>query len=237
MSQIAGVAALVAAGFIIVSITHGSNNDDRVERLLSSPSQVEQFKAIGHDSAKTANDRTSPLVKQAEIFALHLNPKPKTQKPALSKVKVARSGISSVKPNFKVLGTSFLKGNPEMSLVLIDEPGKGRHWSRQSDRVGEFLIEQIQDGSVVVKNGENTFELVLERGPKKSSTKEAAPLYARAVDQSHEGYSLPIPGKDSSITPKTAGEVSTATKYDILEPMWGEDGLSAQVLSYASSPK
>jgi hypothetical protein len=48
---------------------------------------------------------------------------------------------------------------------LIDEPGKGKHWIRQSTTLNHLFIEQIKDGVVVVRNGETTFETKIE--PKK----------------------------------------------------------------------
>ena len=73
----------------------------------------------------------------------------------------------AVTPKFKLLGTSFCKNNPKMSLALIDEPSKGQRWVRHFSVVGHFRIEQIKDGRIVVKNYEETFELAVQPSPKK----------------------------------------------------------------------
>jgi len=54
-----------------------------------------------------------------------------------------------------------------MSLALINEPGKGFRWVRQSGKVGHLIIEQIKDGLVVVRDGERTIELVPAKRPEK----------------------------------------------------------------------
>jgi hypothetical protein len=68
---------------------------------------------------------------------------------------------------FKLLGTSFYALHPDLSLAMIDEPGKGIRWVRRSGRVGHLVIEQIKDGLVVVKDGERTFEVAVVERPKK----------------------------------------------------------------------
>jgi len=52
-----------------------------------------------------------------------------------------------------------------LSLALIDEPGKGLHWVRQSSKVGHLLIEQVKDGIVVFKDSKGTFEQKAEQKP------------------------------------------------------------------------
>jgi hypothetical protein len=62
-----------------------------------------------------------------------------------------------------------------MSLALIDEPGKGLRWVRPSSKVGHLIIEQVKDGIVVVRDGQNSFEIVAERPVKKSLLKAGSP--------------------------------------------------------------
>lgn len=52
-----------------------------------------------------------------------------------------------------------------MSLALIDEPGKGQHWVKQSREVGHLRIERIREGLVIVKSGKETFELTIQPSP------------------------------------------------------------------------
>lgn len=57
-----------------------------------------------------------------------------------------------------------------MSQALIDEPGKGRYWVKQSSKVGHLQIEQIKDGLIVVKGSQETFELAIEESTVQDSS-------------------------------------------------------------------
>jgi hypothetical protein len=76
-----------------------------------------------------------------------------------------------------------------LSLALIDEPGKGLHWVRQSSKVGHLLIEQIKDGLIVVKDGKGTFELEAEQKPEISLLEGAPGASGRTGDSSKTGDS------------------------------------------------
>jgi hypothetical protein len=88
----------------------------------------------------------------------------------------------SVSAKFKLVGTSRHESQPEMSLALIDEPGKGLHWVRPSSKVGHLIIEQVRDGVVVVRDGASTFELVAERRERKSLIKSTMPPSGRITN-------------------------------------------------------
>jgi len=236
MLRIIGAAAMILASVVFVSIARGARNHDRVETFLSSPRIMERFREMERDRSKVAKDQAWPLVTQAEAFARYLNPKPETPKPLPAhKVEVASAGASPLKPDFKVLGTSFCEGNTDNSLVFIDEPGKGRRWHRQSDRVGDFLIEQIGDGLIVVKKDETTFELELEQRPQPIHPKEVFGVSAKSVDTGLSESGLSSSDETAYVVPQTAIEVSVA--YNSVEPMWGEDGSYGRMLSYAASAK
>jgi hypothetical protein len=90
----------------------------------------------------------------------------------------------AVTPKFKVFATSYFAENPELSLALIDEPGKGRYWVRQSSMVGHLLVEQIKDGLVVVKSSKETFELEIEQKPAPISLNRKSPTSSLRSSQS-----------------------------------------------------
>jgi hypothetical protein len=154
------VAAILAGVFIVFPVIYGVRSDGRIDEFLKLPSAKEKFESAADTKTKTAESRESPLVTQAEAFASYLNP----IKPAARKVsKGAKTpNISSkvnVTPKFPVYATIVYPENPNLSQALIDEPGRGRHWVRQSSMVGHLLIEQVQDGLVVVKSGEETYNV------------------------------------------------------------------------------
>ena len=191
------VAAILAGIFFVFPVVFGVRNNEQIEKFLSSPGVIEQFKQTRGDQAKRDDSRVSPLVQQAEAFALYLNPPPKPTIPQTLAKDKTTSIIREmpVTPKFKVLGTSVFNGNPEMSLALIDEPGKGRHWVRQSSTVGHLLIEQIKEGLVVVKGGEGTFELALEKKQEKSPLEGPSPVSAGTSFQSRVKSALPATGR------------------------------------------
>lgn len=162
------VAAILAVIFFVFPVVFGVRSDESIEELLNSPGVIEKFNKSA-DKAKATQSQSSPLVQQAEAFALYLNPpKPRVVTPVAGRGSATPQRGPSVTPQFKVKGTCYYESRPELSLVLIDEPGKGLHWVRQSSKVGHLLIEQIKDGVVVVHDGKSSFELVAEQNPEPS---------------------------------------------------------------------
>jgi hypothetical protein len=179
--RITSVAAVVlAAVFFVFPAVFGIRGDKHREQLLNSAGAIEQFKEAKGGKFDNKGHETSPLVKQAEAFALYLNPPPKPT--AASSVSRDEFRPRSVSAKFKLVGTSRHESQPEMSLALIDEPGKGLHWVRPSSKVGHLIIEQVRDGVVVVRDGASTFELVAERPERKSLIKSTMPPSGRITN-------------------------------------------------------
>ena len=159
------LAVALAVILVIFSVVFGVSSDEGIAKLLSEPNIIEKFNKSAGNKATRGSDEVSPLVKQAGSFALYLNP-PKP--PAQRIVKGRTNTINrapTVAPKFKVIATSYCKNHPEMSIALIDEPGKGLNWVRQSSNVGHLFIEQIKDGVVVLRDNNGTFELAAEEKP------------------------------------------------------------------------
>lgn len=190
-SIVAAVLAVIVVVFFVFSVVFGS--DERIKELLSSPGVIKKFeKTVGNKPRGDASQE-SPLVKQAGAFALYLNPpKPKTPKTATGRTTGIIRGPAAT-PKFKVIGTSCYKGRPELSIALIDEPGKGLHWVRQSSKVGHLLIEQIKDGLIVVKDNKGTFEIMAEQKPETSLLEGAS-----AVPPGRANISRRTPGAADS---------------------------------------
>ncbi len=166
------IAVVLAVVFFVFPAAFGVRGDKQIEQFLSSAGAIEKFKEARGDKVGDSQHEISPLVKQAEAFALYLNPPPKPKpEPSVSEVKNEPRPAGPVTAKFKLIGTSRHVLQPELSLALIDEPGKGLHWVRQLSKVGHLIIEQIKDGVVVVRDGKNTFELAVERLEKRSLLK------------------------------------------------------------------
>ena len=178
------IAVVLAVVFFVLPAVFGVRGDKEIEQFLNSAGVIEKFKEAKGDKVKDSRHEISPLVKQAEAFALYLNPppKPKTE-PSVSDGQNGRPRPVSVSPKFKLVGTSRHALHPELSLALIDEPGRGLHWVRQFSKVGHLIIEQVKDGLVVVRDGKSTFELVAERPEKGSLLKKNSSVQMSAEEE------------------------------------------------------
>jgi hypothetical protein len=161
------IATVVLMGiFFALSIFFGIWDDKRIKLILDSPSVMEKFENSADSRARISENLASPLVQQAKTFASYLNPEPKPVKAQPVSTLISVTSVTrelAVTPKIKVFGTSYCVDNPEMSFALIDEPGKGLHWVRQSSKVGHLQIEKIKSGLVIVKSSEETFELAVEQ--------------------------------------------------------------------------
>ncbi len=212
ISIVAAVLAVIFLVFFIFPVVFGGSSDEHIEESLDSPGVIERFNKTVGNKAKTGQNEISPLVQQAGAFALYLDPpEPKTPKTATG----GTTGITrgpAVTPKFKVIGTSYYKGRPELSIALIDEPGKGLHWVRQSSKVGHLLIEQVKDGLIVVKDNKGTFEIMAEQEPETSLLEGAsavppgrADISRRTPGAAGSRAALPASGRtDAGITRPTS---------------------------------
>jgi len=174
------IVAVLAAVFVVFPAVFGVRGDEQIEEFLDFAGSVEEFKEARGDEDKDIGDQSSPLVREAEAFALYLNPPAKLERAAVPHRPTRLSRPAGpVSAKFELTGTSVYPLHPELSLALIDEPGKGLHWVRQGGKVGHLIIEQIKDGLVVIRDGQRTFELVAERPEKRSLLKGASPTLHR----------------------------------------------------------
>lgn len=167
---------LLAGVLFVFPVVFGVRNDESINKFLDSPGVRERFEAAAGTKTQKSEDRASPLVQQAEAFALYLNPPKSTFVQAVKSEKgTLQSKMPVTSPKFKVFGTSYCQETPELSLALIDEPGRGRRWVRQSSTVGHLIIEQVKDGVVVVKSNEETYEVPVEEAPATAAAAPATP--------------------------------------------------------------
>lgn len=170
--RIINIAVAALAVVLIASpAAFGSSSDEQISQFLSSPSVVDQFKKSRPDAARSSKADVSPLVKEAKAFALYLNPPKPREKQRLAAAKQKQTiprPTSPVSAKFKLIATSYHPSHSDLSLALIDEPGKGLYWVRESSEVKHLLIEHIKDGLVVVRDGQRTFEIKADRPPQRS---------------------------------------------------------------------
>ena len=201
------VAAILAGIFFVFPVIYGVRNDESVDKFLQTQSVKEKFENAADIKAKKGDNRVSPLVEQADAFALYLNPVKQPVRTISKGVKTPNIASNiTITPQFKVYATSFYPENPQLSQALIDEPGKGRFWVRQSSMVGHLLVEQVKDGLVIVKGNEETFELKIEKEPSTGSPKtpKTAPVSSLNRRQSHLTPTKPPPARTTTDFRRTA---------------------------------
>jgi hypothetical protein len=206
--RITSIIAVIAAGILFVfPVFFGVRSDGQIKQLLSSPGVIERFKETAGTKIKENGNQVSPLVRQAEAFALVINPPPKSRPAApASAGPTEPRPPASVAPKFTLVATSFHQSNPDMSLAFIDEPGKGLHWVRRSGEVGHLVIEQIKDGVVVVRDGQRTFEVSYDQKPANVSLLEGSASGATSIQPTLTAASaLPPPALASQ---EAAGEAN-----------------------------
>ncbi|MHC4740290.1 MAG: hypothetical protein ACYS8Z_00100 [Planctomycetota bacterium] len=184
--QISSILAVIVAGVLFVSsVVFGVHQDNEIEEFLKSPGAKEQFlKGVGGPK-RTSREKTSPLVGKAQQFANILNP-PAPVRPKIDIPKVENKGPATPPPpppttaKYKLYGTAVCESDPEKSIALIDEPGKGLVWVRQGTVIMGTTIEQILDGKISVNDSRGKVEMSVEEGPAPASAAGAPPRAAGA---------------------------------------------------------
>jgi hypothetical protein len=201
------IAVILAVGFLAFPVVYGYryHGIEEIEQFLNSPGAVEMFKKAKGDKRVKGGNQVSPLVAQAIAFKEYLNPTRRPAEPAPTRTPVARTQppvipkpLGSVSAKFTLIGTSYYASRPELSLAYIDEPGKGLHWIRQGANVAHLLIQEVKDGSVIVKDRDKTVTLVAARTPKKSLLKGDATSESTTT----------LPGASTSITSSVSEQVN-----------------------------
>jgi hypothetical protein len=209
------IAAVLAAGLLVFPAIFGFRSDKEIDEFLNLPSVVEKFRRARGDKYKVGEGEVSPLVKYAQAFGLYLNPPPAPKK-VVRKLrdpgKPHVPGIVTQQPRvtakFKLIATSFSASRPELSVALIDAPGKGRQWVRQGSVVSYLTVEQIKDGLVIVKGTKGTFEIPAEaRPPRRSLLAGSSPVSM--------GPSSPTPSETTAALGPDEAESVTATDAGI----------------------
>jgi hypothetical protein len=193
------LAVALAAVLVVFSVVFGVRGDEGIEKLLEEPGVIEKFNKSAGNRASRGTSEVSPLVQQGRSFALYLNPPKPTAPRSVPNRVTGAIRPPTAKAKFTVIATSYSKDHPEMSIALIDEPGKGLSWFRPSGKVGHLLIEEIKDGAVVFKDSSGSFEIAVEQKPQ-ISLLEGAPTVKSDVKR--------IPG---SAVKKTSSRPSVTT--------------------------
>lgn len=184
------------------------------------PSILEKFKQSGAQKQKSIQ-KVSPLIQQAEAFALYLNPpappKPKPRPAPVKKKQVAihRPDVRPVQlsPKFELHGISYYRSKPEESMALVWEPGSGHRWIKQGAKLGHFVVEQVKSTSIVYRDGQNTHEMAFV--PSRTTTRLARENNHNSMpeqnSQSDQRESRPAPPREIRRTPPTRVSVKNTS--------------------------
>jgi hypothetical protein len=165
------VLALISAGVVFVLCAgqwlQGASASEQFEGSLGSP-VLERFRQASPAKAGNGQQTHSALVRQAESFALYLNPpqRPKAHEaPApkrISKQTIPATIAAKVTPKFRLIGTSYYHARPEESMALVSEPGSGTRWVKQGERLGHFVLEKVERGTIVYRQGDRLREMAVD---------------------------------------------------------------------------
>jgi hypothetical protein len=165
---------VAAAAVLLVALppVFTSGTDEQTQKFLDSPGVLETIKK----TKTVANiNEEAPLVTQAKAFAKYLNP-PKPAPSPRRRSSTPRQAApvrprAQVSSQFDLLGTSYYALRPNMSMALINEPGAGLRWVKQSSKIGSLIVEEVRDGKVVIRDGARTYEIEPKRTAKRSLIK------------------------------------------------------------------
>ena len=176
------VIAVAAVLLVVLPPVFTSGADEQTQKFLDSPSVLETIKKT---KAVANTDTKSPLVKQAKAFANYLNPPPKPKRTSPTpKRKASARPQASISSKFDLLGTSYYALRPQMSLALINEPGDGLRWVRQSSKIGHLVVEEVKDGKVIIRDGTRTYEIEPKRTTRRSLVKGESVSTAQPISTS-----------------------------------------------------
>ncbi len=246
--KITSILAVVATiGVVIFLAMVGFRSDPQRDKILNASGAIEEFKK-GATKPAEKHEEISPLIKQAKLFALLINPPPppKPPKPKVKPKKVAtKPATKIVKPlltpkgqvaaKFTLLGTCRNVQSPESSFALLALGRKKQKWVQQGQVIEHLTIQEIKDGSIITfKNGRFNNELAMQ----KTKSKIKSLLLKDALSDSQppaavstgvvEALTLPTPEAPAygaqRIKPKPAPSVRPSPKPQPRKPVLRRTG-------------
>ena len=169
--QIAGVGALLVAGVVLASLNPwrpvgllhlGISSDPDATRFLNAEGAVARFNARKDSQVSDDQDKTPPLVKQAQTLESILNPR--VPPPAAAAAASTRAPSTAVlrppsSAKFELIGISYLPPDPENSFAYIHLPDNTFQWVRQGSEVGHLTIKQVKQDSIICSDGQRLSEM------------------------------------------------------------------------------
>ncbi|MGD2094436.1 MAG: hypothetical protein PVH77_05450 [Phycisphaerales bacterium] len=161
------------------------------------PSILERFKQADKRSERITEGALSPLVRQAESFALYLHSEPPESDETSELTVDVMQEISEpepkrLKPKFKVIGTMYNRSKPEKSMALVSVPGKKPHWVKRGARLGHFIVEKIERGLIVYNDGDRSCKMAVDmKDPDQIAHTRRATLVSSQTEMPQQGAAGP----------------------------------------------
>lgn len=238
--RIASVAAVALAALVLASVTGfvslkslDAGRDEGLNRILGAPSVVEKFKDSQAHTAHNRTDAISPLVEQAQAFALILNP-PAPPKPVVGlQPPSPPTGSAGPRPDppssarFDLLGTSYSPASQDECFAYIRMQGqKTFRWVRTGDEIGYYRVKEIRPDSIVcwdgskdvpmfVPNRRETSTLLETGSGSVTASNPAKPASPPSASERITGYSAVRPPVSSGPPERSAST--------LLSPMTAEE--------------
>ena len=157
------LAALLAVGCVGALGYYAFKKDTVAIETLERKGQVEIFIASAKTPKQDDTTKDSPLVKQAEKFALRIDPPPPPPPPPrdITTAKISTKTEDRIPPpsaKFTLSGT-VVSANPDYSIALLNTTAKGLRWFRQGEKIAHLTIEQIGEGFIIINDGTKTYEM------------------------------------------------------------------------------
>jgi hypothetical protein len=209
------LATLAACSILGLCVWQWSRDDSqRADVNLASSVPGALREKAGDSNRQGFEEKTPPLVKQAEAFASFLTPvrpanktnMPATGLGAVVSIPAVRPAAASAK--FKLVGTSSYPNQPKRSMALISEPDSGagsERWVKEGSQVEHFVIHEIRHGLIVYRDGDNLREMAVETGMGPLSLVQDTRLGVRKVSAAVERVGAAIPVEDGPNSIEIAG--------------------------------
>jgi hypothetical protein len=188
--HITGILAVVLTGLLIILIVTDLADTRQTEQTQEF-SIIEKFRRTVNKNTHKTYQQVSPLVQEAQEFALYLNP-PSPVRPDLKLTFPNNQNATTEKhndfadmgglitnqentatltsdsqtltslPKFELHGISYYRSKPEKSMAFIWEPDVGYRWVRKDSRLGGLIFKQINSASILYQDGKLTKEIMLK---------------------------------------------------------------------------